>query len=320
MTRRLFTLVTVLAAGGIACQRTPAPPAPTTTQAPVEQPAAPANDPWAQKPSEAKKPDPLPHPLLFSATKDGKTSYLFGTMHIGVDAAQRMPQLVWDKLHDEPAFAMETDLTDTSILGMGHRDSGTLRDDLGEDYWQKLSKLLEPRVLEGVNRLKPMMAATILSLRGLPSEGLPMDALLDGRAVSEKKQVIYLEPASKQVNLLEKWMDVRALKMMIDTPDQGIETSKQMLAAYIAGDADKIEKLSDAQKPEQLKHGFTEKEYDQSMEDMLYARNASWIDGIEKAHASGGVFVAVGALHLIGKRSVLDLLGQKGFTIKRLQP
>ena len=54
------------------------------------------------------------------------------------------------------------------------------------------------------------------------------------------------------------------------------------------------------------------------MKELLLDRNASWIEPIEKLHARGGGFVAVGAMHLIGKRSVLDLLAQRGFTIKRL--
>jgi uncharacterized protein YbaP (TraB family) len=41
---------------------------------------------------------------------------------------------------------------------------------------------------------------------------------------------------------------------------------------------------------------------------------------LEQLHASGGGFVAVGAMHLIGKRSVLDLLRQRGYQVTRLTP
>jgi uncharacterized protein YbaP (TraB family) len=56
------------------------------------------------------------------------------------------------------------------------------------------------------------------------------------------------------------------------------------------------------------------------MSEMLYDRNASWIDAIEKLHAAGGAFVAVGAMHLVGPRSVLDLLSHKGYEVKRVTP
>jgi uncharacterized protein YbaP (TraB family) len=41
---------------------------------------------------------------------------------------------------------------------------------------------------------------------------------------------------------------------------------------------------------------------------------------LEQLHAAGGAFVAVGAMHLIGKRSVLDMLRQRGYQVTRLTP
>jgi uncharacterized protein YbaP (TraB family) len=49
----------------------------------------------------------------------------------------------------------------------------------------------------------------------------------------------------------------------------------------------------------------------------LLARNRSWIPALEKAHAAGGAFVAVGALHLVGEGSVVELLRARGFTVER---
>ena len=37
-------------------------------------------------------------------------------------------------------------------------------------------------------------------------------------------------------------------------------------------------------------------------------------------HAAGGGFIAVGALHLIGKKSVLEMLAAKGYKIARISP
>jgi uncharacterized protein YbaP (TraB family) len=78
--------------------------------------------------------------------------------------------------------------------------------------------------------------------------------------------------------------------------------------------------LADGQKAEQLAAGISEKEYEQSVDEMLYQRNASWIAAIEKLHARGNAFVAVGALHLVGRKSVLELLAARGYKIARVQP
>jgi uncharacterized protein YbaP (TraB family) len=93
-----------------------------------------------------------------------------------------------------------------------------------------------------------------------------------------------------------------------------------MLAAYLAGDEAKIEAITDEQRRDALAHGYTAAEYGESLEDLLYQRNASWIGAISKLHAAGGGFFAVGAMHLIGTRSVLDLLGQQGYRIARMTP
>jgi uncharacterized protein YbaP (TraB family) len=93
-----------------------------------------------------------------------------------------------------------------------------------------------------------------------------------------------------------------------------------MLDAYIAGDETKIVAISDSEKDDALEHGYTAAEYDQEMNEMLYDRNASWIDALDRLHAAGGGFVAVGALHLVGPRSVLALLAGKGYRVTRLAP
>lgn len=311
----------------VACKREPGAPSVEPKADPKPEPTAKADpsvkvEPTSDDPWQAKAeppPDTLKRTLLWSFSKDGKTSYAMGTMHVGIDP-ERLPKIVWDKVASSAAFAMETDASNAQILNLGARTTGSLREDLGPVYWEKLSKLIEPRMLDGVDKKKPVIAAVFLSMRGLPMKGLGMDTSLLAKAQAAGKPIIYLEPASKQAELLERHMDIKALKLMIDTSDQSIELTKQMVAAYIAGDDKKLLALNDGQKAEALKHGYTEAEYDKQGAEMLYDRNASWIPAIEAMHAKGGGFVAVGALHLVGKKSVLELLEAKGYKIERLEP
>jgi hypothetical protein len=311
MKRRALVILVAL----IGCKREPSPSVSGPATAGSGS-AAVAADPWAPKDQPAKV-DMLKRPMLWSFSKDGKTSYAFGTMHVGIDP-QRLPPVVWDKIEGASSFAMETDASDASILGLGQRSGGTLRDDLGPDYWAKLEKLIDPSALASVNRMKPVVAAVMLSMRGLPMTGIGMDTALLARAQQKGKSIVYLEPASKQAKLLDKWMDVKALKLMIDTADKSLVMTRSMMDAYITGDDKKMLALHDGQKSEALAHGISEAEYDQQTKEMLYDRNASWIEAIEGMHAKGPAFVAVGALHLVGKQSVLELLEAKGFTIARV--
>lgn len=313
--KRALVLLVLLAT---ACKRDATPP-PVTDPAVATPGSAAANDPWGASNASKKPVELLKRPFLWSIEKDGHTSYALGTMHVGVDP-ERLPKHVWDKVTAARAFAMETDSADASMLDLGRRTSGSLREDLGPDYWAKLEKLIEPQMLAALDKQKPVMAAVFLSMRGIELSGLvSMDMSLMARAQGAGKPVITLEPASKQAALLDKWMNVKTLKMMIDTADTGLENTKALAAAYVAGDDARMVSLFEGQKADALKHGYTEAEYDEQNADMLWDRNASWIPAIEEMHAKGGGFIAVGALHLVGKKSVLELLAAKGYKIQRVE-
>ncbi|HEY1555756.1 MAG TPA: TraB/GumN family protein [Kofleriaceae bacterium] len=310
MGRRIAVALVALIAS---CQheQPTAPPAPAPTPAHAAKP-----DPWAT-PAVAK--DPLPHPLLWSIEKDGRTTYALGTIHLGVDPESRLPESVWDKLDHATTFAMETDLSDPTLAKqMSERsDGGTLHQDLGETYWRKLEDALGAPIAEKLDRMRPTIPATMLEMRGMPSTE-PMDGVLLAHAQRARESIVYLEPASKQVALLVKWMDTRALEQMLDDLSEDEQNQKELLAAYVAGDDAKMIALADTERAEWKKSGRDEADYDKMMKEMLYDRNASWIPEIEKMHAAGGGFIAVGAMHLIGKGSVLDLLELRGYKVTRL--
>lgn len=324
--KRVALFVTfVTAFGGVACK--PSAPAPEGAAKPAVAGSAEAGhpapdhkaaaaDPWTAK---AAAKDPMQHALFWSIEKDGKTSYALGTIHLGVDAEARLPAIVWTKLDAAPAFAMETDLSDPSLLEITRCSNCSLRRDLGDAYWKKLEGVLTPPVAQQIEAMKPMVAATMLSMKGLPPTP-PMDGILLGRATNQHKKIVFLELASKEAAILEKWMNLKALKAMLDDAQNAEKHTQEMLDAYTAGDETKMVAFSDDERAEALKHGYTPGEYDQQMEDLLYARNASWIDPIDKLHASGGGFIAVGAMHLVGKKSVLELLAKKGYKVTRLTP
>lgn len=262
------------------------------------------------------------HPLLWSATKDGRTTYFLGTMHIGFNAEKQLPPWVWDRVRAAKSFAVETDISDPLLMETGiRRDGTTLRQELGEEYWKKLEKELGEGGARSALRMTPSAVSSLLEIKGLPP-AMPMDLMLFGEAATAGQQIIYLEPASAQVALLEKWVDLRALKASLDERAAGAATaSKELLAAYVEGDVQKLEALG-GDRDTFKKAGRSDAEYDEMMKELLYDRNAAWIGKIEAMHAAsdgdGGAMVAVGAMHLIGERSVLELLEQRGYQVRRV--
>jgi len=332
MKRALFVSLTAVL-GLVACKQSAPPPEPATqpaadkvevkAPAPTQAPgsaatgsAAVAADPWTK---QAPKKDPIANPLFWSIEKDGITSFALGTIHIGVDAEARLPAIVWGQIDAAKSFAMETDLTDPALQKILVCTGCSLKKDLGPKHWTKLEEVLGADVAARIETMKPMVAATMMSLRGLPTT-TQMDTLLLARAQNGKKQIVYLETAAHEAALLEKWMNVKALKAMLEDVEGGAKHTKEMLDAYLAGDEARMVKLADVEKAQALAHGYTASEYEESMQDMLYGRNAAWIAPIEKLHAAGGGFIAVGAMHLVGPKNVLELLAAKGYKVTRVAP
>jgi uncharacterized protein len=309
--KRAVAFLTLVAALGTACKG--------GHDAPTANAAAATTTSTATAPHVATTLDPLPHPLFWSAEKAGKTTYFLGTMHVGIDADTRLPAVVWTKLHGATSFAMEADLEDPKAAAMIRPTAGSLHDALGDGYWKKLEDAMGPAMARAFDHMPPLVPASALAMRGLPPTE-PMDKVLVARAASEHKRIIFLEAATLQIALLGKWMDVKALKMMLDELPEAEQHARAMIDAYVAGDDHQLLALSDAEKDDALHHGYTAAEYDQEMTELLYHRNSSWIDAIEALHADGGGFVAVGALHLLGPHSVLEILAQRGYRITRLAP
>jgi uncharacterized protein YbaP (TraB family) len=338
--KRVVLYVALVAALGPACKSSPEPATPAgsgTASAGARPAASPPVTGSGSATAALDPPAPIPapgsasadvkpavavlaHPLLWSAEKDGKTTYLFGTMHMGIDAETRLPPLVWTKLHDAKAFAMEADINDPKLItAMIAPAKTTLKAELGDAYWKKLEDAIGPAIANAVDRMQPMIAGAMLAIRGLPPTE-PMDKALSARAAGEHKPIVYLEPAMFQLEMLKKWMDIKALKLLLDDAGKTEARSHQMLDAYVAGDDKAILAINDGEKADALAHGIPRAEYDQQMAEMLYNRNASWIAPIDKLHADGGGFVAVGLLHLIGPRSVPALLAAKGYKVTRVVP
>ncbi len=282
--------------------------------APVTQGGSP--DPWSAQPPQK---DPLKKPLFWKAEKDGKTTYFLGTMHMGVDPTSRIPDAVFAALDEKPTFAMETDLADAAKLDVKRSDGTTLKDELGPESWPKLEDALGVAQAAQLNTMKPMVPATLISLRGLPKTA-PMDGVLHARATRQNKQIVFLEPFELQATVLLKWMNARALEDMLDDIAGTDARAKKMLDAYVAGEGEQLMAVFEEERAIWKKNGRPESEFDEQMADLLYKRNASWIAPIEKLHAEGGGFVAVGAAHLIGPGSVLDLLEKQGYKVTRVTP
>lgn len=260
----------------------------------------------------------IARPFLWKAEKDGATTWLFGTIHLGIDADRDLPAWVGQRLDAAPTFVMEADTSDVGALAQAlqRHDGGSLRNDLGPAYWAKLEEAIGPQLAAGFDGMKPFAVMTLLVAKDLPMT-TPMDGVLAARAKAANKPVRYLETALDQLALIDPWMSAADIKALLDNREAARTSSLEMLAAYRGGDDAALGALFDDQTL-WLAAGRKPETFPAYLDALLGKRNRAWVPQLEALHAAGGAFVAVGAGHLVGPGNVLALLADKGFTITRV--
>jgi uncharacterized protein YbaP (TraB family) len=250
-------------------------------------------------------------PLLWKIEKDGKTSYLYGTIHVG--GANLVPAAVWEALDRSQTLVLETDLAAMDPAVLEKRivlpPDESLERLLTPNAWQALVRALDGRLPpELLDRCRPWYAAILVVQTFLP-EGEAVDALLKARAEKRQLRLAYLESWEDQIDAIEKGTGIGDLELVLADVGKARSDMDELLEAYARGDAVALERL--ILSPSVLTPGAREHLFD--------ARNRAWLPGIEAALAEGGAFLAVGAGHLVGPASVLWLLAQKGIVAERVR-
>ncbi len=310
----IFSVVLCLALVG--CKKNadeaPSPPAEKAValepaKAPVAEDSNEAKTDVATEPaSDAKV---IEKPFFYTVSgPDGASGHLLGTMHMGIDAAKELPEGVWKALESASSLSIEADITDVKVaMGLMLPPGENLKDLLGEETWALLEKKLGKGTAQMLLPMKPAAAASAIAIHGMKMT-MPMDLAVVAKAQTADKPVHFLEDASFQLAMLDKVMTVETVREMLTNPDA--TDMQTMLDTYRRGDEEAlIEVMQD--------DSSLGENGDEKLEALLFERNANWIPKLEELFAEKGAFVAVGAAHLVGPRSVVELLEAKGYTVTR---
>lgn len=283
-------------------------PGPSASAAPTSSTAATP----AARPGKSKAP-----PFLYEAKKGDKVSYFLGTMHTAVDSDRDLNPVVYDKLDASKTVFFELDASNIdpmAAMSMAMMPKGeTIKTKLKAERWKLLmdrtSSLLMPE--SSLEHMKPWFLGALLTQSMLPKTD-PLDQVLEERARDHKQKLVFLETADQQLAILDRSFDLSVLDDMLGDLPKTEKVTAEMSALYLAGDADKLEKL--------LFDDEDMKKHPKMYEDLLFSRNRAWIPKLSSALAEGGAFVAVGAAHLMGDKGVPKLLEKEGFTFTRVPP
>jgi uncharacterized protein YbaP (TraB family) len=260
---------------------------------------------------------------LWQVRAGENTLYLLGSLHVLKKDSYPLPPLMEEIYIASDAVVFETDMDEMDtpamqkkIVNYGRLPAGqTLQQQLSPPTWQllqqEMAKLKIPA--EKVRQMKPWLCALTLTVTDLERLGFLAEYGLDehfyARAKQDKKKIIPLESVDFQLSLFysQSRHEQEEFLMQTLTDLQAADAlSGEMESAWKNGDGDKLYSLiakSFAGYPKQYKR-------------LVLQRNKNWLPVLEKILKRDQVtLVVVGAGHLVGPGSVVDLLRRKGYLV-----
>jgi uncharacterized protein YbaP (TraB family) len=278
----------------------------------------------ASAPSAEAKPA---SPALWKVADADTTIYLFGTIHL-LPAGTKWRSPTFDKAAaGSDTLVVETDINETD-------PSATI----GELFKLAISPGLPPLV-ERVKPEKRAALATAIAKSGIPApafdkmetwaaaflllagqfkdlgleSGSGVESILKKQFVAGGKPIGQLETNAEQLGFFDK-LSERAQRDFLDgVLDESADVKEQfggMLDAWSKGDIAGIAKSFNADMGEAP----------ELLDALIARRNANWANWVKsRLDQPGTVMMAVGAGHLAGDKSVVNLLQKQGLKVTRVQ-
>ena len=318
---RRTAIVFVLLALWSACDDPPPPPAPPTeppewVKEAVERSQQQAET--AQEPARREVDLVVEKPLLWRVeAPEGAISHLLGSFHVGTDfhGVDALPPSVRSAFEASDTIVLEADtgladpgpITEFIVLPEGK----SLRAMLKPKQWEVLVKEtgLPP---EQLDRTAPWVVSGQLTHAWIPDAGIRgMDDRFRILARAYEKKLVFLETLPQQAKILSRYSTAPMLQEALEEVDEGKIQIRKALADFRRGDAEALHAW--AFEPEAMKA------HPRFYEAVFFERNASWAELLAEHLDAGNVLVVVGAGHLLGKRSLVELLDAKGYEVRRVE-
>jgi uncharacterized protein len=271
----------------------------------------------------AQAPDARRPPLYVLEDGDNRV-YLLGSIHALPAGALPLPAAVEAAYADAAVVAFELDL-DAARAGAGAlvmqkgRDETTTGQALSADQKAALNTLLGQLGLPAgaLDAVEPWVAsmtigALAIERAGADAEGV--DAHLFARAGADGKERAAFETLEQQIAILDDVSTEEQVTTLMQSVGEGLDEMTslfgRMQTAWATGDDSTLAAM--IREGAAAAPGATEA--------LFGRRNRAWVPQIEALLARSGrnALVVVGAGHLVGEGSVVELLRAAGHTVRRL--
>ena len=255
--------------------------------------------------------------------------YLYGTVHAGKRDWYPLPEAVEKALVESSVLVVEADITDTKAMqkssaAMTFVAPDVLKNHVPPGEYARMLKLLPRYGLTEAQMapMRPFMAVSLLVFAEwarsgfVPAQGV--DGYLIRKAQAETKPIAEIEGVEAQLRLMDSLTEKQVqdlFKGTLDALDEDLTTEqiKGLVAAWQAGDANAL--LDIARRYNEKVAGAAEFE-----EKFIWQRHGDMLKKIEAwlAEPRKRYFIAVGALHLVGPRGLVELLRKRGYIVRQL--
>ncbi len=260
--------------------------------------------------------------LLWKVSGNGlnKPSYLFGTYHFLSSGFVDTMQAVKKAYSASDAVVGELVIDSTiqrPMMEASVLQGTTLQKLLPDTVYSKTSAWFKQEAgldlikLDQLNPITVMTAALAITQQkyfpNKPGE-VQLDTYFQEQGKKDGKRVLGLETIEIQINALFKQLTLeRQVEILNETfsDKDGIKSAiATMNDAYIKNDLKTLQQLMyiKTYKPEEMKP-------------LLDDRNNNWMKQLPKLMTNQPLFVAVGALHLVGETGLVNSLRKKGYTV-----
>lgn len=281
---------------------------------PVDEEAAIASD-WVEA-----------RPALWKMEDDDTTIYLFGTVHLLPYKIDFFSEELMDAMNASDQLVTETQRSWTMSAWMGSMakaafDPGQppIKQRIDIEHHELLGRAIEESGLPEsfFDKIRTWAAA------GFVDSLVEEEALETAITSAEEELETYFRVTEKSHDWLESWREQVELFSKIDEPtsvimlenalrdyDLGAQRYEPLVKRWSDGDVEGLTAM--VKNGDLIPLGLRET--------LLYQRNRNWVEWINaRMDEPGTVFLAVGAGHMVGEKSVIDYLEKAGWEITRVQ-
>lgn len=270
----------------------------------------------------AQAPSTTGRGLIWEITREGRTSWLVGSLHVLTPEHYPLPEAMEQAFRRSETLVEEVDVAElespqmmAALMLRGFYTGGeSLDTQLPPETWALVSERATrlELSLDMVRRMRPWMAGLTLVGLQLQRAGFEPEHGIDHhfrrKATETGKAFQALEAAEQQIDYLAGFapdVQERLLRSSLEDTERQMREVDALVAAWRGGDTEALERL--------LLDAF--RDSPEVYQTLIVERNRRWMPAVEACIQRSSCFIVVGAGHTVGDDGLVAMLRQRDYQV-----